>query len=113
MVLLIVLFQVFQSGSSRSGRDPTPYSTFLTQVEQGQVSEVTILTSQNQGHSISGKLTDGTLFNTYAPEDPRLVEMLTAKNVKITAKADDESPNMLVSLLINWAPLLIIAGAWI
>jgi cell division protease FtsH len=113
MVLLIVLFQVFQSGGSRSGREPTPYSTFLTQVNQGQVSEVTILTSQNQGHSITGKLTDGSSFATYAPEDPKLVETLTAKGVKITAKAEDDSPNMLISLLINWAPLLIIAGAWI
>jgi len=113
MVLLIVLFQVFQSGGSRSGREPTSYSTFLTQVDRGEVRDVTILTSQNQGHSITGHLTDGSQFSTYAPEDPKLVEVLTAKNVNITAKADDESPNMLVSLLINWAPLLIIAGAWI
>jgi len=113
MVLLIVLFQVFQSGSTRSGRDPTPYSAFLTQVNQGQVRDVTILTSQNQGHPITGHTTDGQVFNTYAPEDPKLVEMLTAKGVTITAKAEDDSPNMLVSLLINWAPLLIIAAAWI
>jgi cell division protease FtsH len=113
MVLLIVLFQVFQSGSSRSGRDPTPYSTFLSQVNQGQVKDVTILTSQNQGHPITGHFQDNTPFTTYAPEDPKLVEMLTAKGVTITAKAEDDSPNMLLSLLINWAPLLIIAGAWI
>jgi cell division protease FtsH len=113
MVLLIVLFQVFQSGSSRSGRDPTPYSTFLNQVNQGQVKDVTILTSQNQGHPITGHFQDNTPFTTYAPEDPKLVEMLTAKGVTITAKAEDDSPNMLLSLLINWAPLLIIAGAWI
>jgi cell division protease FtsH len=113
MVLLIVLFQVFQSGSSRSGREPTSYSTFLTQVNQGQVRDVTILTSQNQGHAITGHLTDGTTFTTYAPEDPKLVEMLTAKNVNITAKAEDDSMNPLLTILINWAPLLIIAGAWI
>ncbi len=113
MVLLIVLFQVFQSGGSRSGREPTSYSTFLTQVTQGQVRDVTILTSQNQGHSITGHLTDGTTFTTYAPEDPKLVEMLTAKGVNITAKAEDDSPGTLITLLINWAPLLIIAGAWI
>jgi cell division protease FtsH len=113
MVLLIVLFQVFQSGSSRSGRDPTSYSTFLTQVNQGQVRDVTILTSQNQGHAITGHMADGTVFQTYAPEDPKLVEMLTAKGVNITAKAEDDSMNPLLTILINWAPLLIIAGAWI
>jgi len=113
MVLLIVLFQVFQSGGSRGGREPTPYSTFLTQVNQGQVKDVTILTSQNQGHSITGHLQDNTPFQTYAPEDPKLVEMLTAKGVQITAKAEDDSMNPLLTILINWAPLLIIAGAWI
>jgi cell division protease FtsH len=113
MVLLIVLFQVFQSGSNRGGRESTPYSEFLNQVNQGQVSEVTILTSQNQGHSITGKLSNGQVFTSYAPEDPKLVEMLTAKGVKITAKPEDDSPSTLLTILINWAPLLIIAGAWI
>jgi cell division protease FtsH len=113
MVLLIVLFQVFQSGGSRSGREATSYSAFLTQVNQGQVRDVTILTSQNQGHSITGHLQDGTPLTTYAPEDPKLVEILTAKGVNITAKAEDDSMNPLLTILINWAPLLIIAGAWI
>ncbi|WP_395020512.1 ATP-dependent zinc metalloprotease FtsH [Dongia sp.] len=113
MVLLIVLFQVFQSGSSRNGRTETAYSDFLAQVQQGQISDVTISTSQNQGRAINGHTTNGTAFSTYAPEDPKLVELLTAKNVKITAKAEDDSMNPLLAILINWAPLLIIAGAWI
>ncbi|HVO00620.1 MAG TPA: ATP-dependent metallopeptidase FtsH/Yme1/Tma family protein, partial [Candidatus Cybelea sp.] len=114
MVLLIVLFQVFQSGSSRSGREPMPYSEFLNDVNQGQVSDVTILTSPNQGNSISGHLQVGGMpFTTFAPADPKLVETLMAKGVKITAKAEDDSMNPLLTILINWAPLLIIAGAWI
>jgi cell division protease FtsH len=113
MVLLIVLFQVFQSGGSRTGRTETAYSDFLTQVNQGQVADVTISTSQNQGRSINGHTTNGNAFSTYAPEDPKLVEMLTAKGVKITAKPEDDSMNPLLTILINWAPLLIIAGAWI
>src|SRR5215475_7656474 len=100
MVLLIVLFQVFQSGGSRTTREQTSYSAFLNQVNQGDVSEVTILTSQNQGHSISGRLKDGTTFTTYAPEDPKLVELLTAKRVNITAKAEDDSMNPLLTILI-------------
>jgi len=112
-VLLIVLFQVFQSGGSRGGREPMSYSTFLSQVNQGQVKDVTILTSANQGHSISYHLQDNTAYTTYAPEDPKLVELLTAKGVNINAKAEDDSMNPLLTILINWAPLLIIAGAWI
>jgi cell division protease FtsH len=45
------------------------------------VKEVTI-----QGSDIKGTLAEGKSFTTYAPEDPRLVERLTEKNVSITAK---------------------------
>ncbi len=113
MVLLIVLFQVFQSGSSKTGHDVMSYTDFLNDVNQGKVSDVTILTSPNQGNSITGHLTGGLAFSTYAPADPKLVEMLTGKGVQITAKAEDDSVNPLLTILINWAPLLIIAGIWI
>jgi cell division protease FtsH len=113
MVLLIVLFQVFQSGSSKTGHEPMSYTDFLNDVNQGQVKDVTILTSPNQGNSITGHLAGGMAFSTYAPADPKLVETLTAKGVQITAKAEDDSVNPLLTILINWAPLLIIAGIWI
>jgi cell division protease FtsH len=114
MVLLIVLFQVFQSGSSKTGTSPLSYTEFLNDVNQGKVNDVTILTSPNQGNSITGHLTGGVVaFSTYAPADPKLVETLSAKGVQITAKAEDDSVNPLLTILINWAPLLIIAGIWI
>jgi cell division protease FtsH len=115
MVLLIVLFQVFQSGSNKSGNSTISYTDFLSDVNQGKVNDVTILTSPNQGNQINGHFTGatGVPFSTYAPSDPKLVENLTAKGVQITAKAEDDSPNTLLTLLINWAPLLIIAGIWI
>ena len=113
MVLLIVLFQVFQSGSSKTGNTSVSYSEFLNNVNQGQVKDVIIMTSPNQGNSITGHLAGGMAFSPYAPSDPKLVETLSAKGVQITAKAEDDSPNTLLTLLINWAPLLIIAGIWI
>jgi cell division protease FtsH len=113
MVLLIVLFQVFQSGSSKTGHEPMSYTDFLNDVSQGQVKDVTILTSPNQGNSITGHLAGGMAFSTYAPADPKLVETLSSKGVQITAKAEDDSVNPLLTILINWAPLLIIAGIWI
>ncbi|HVZ01851.1 MAG TPA: ATP-dependent zinc metalloprotease FtsH [Dongiaceae bacterium] len=114
MVLLIVLFQVFQSGSSKTGNEQMSYSDFLSDVNQGKVSDVTILTSPNQGNSITGHLAQGGVaFSTYAPADPKLVETLIAKGVTIKAKAEDDSVNPLLTILINWAPLLIIAGIWI
>jgi cell division protease FtsH len=104
---------VFQSGSSKTGHEPMSYTDFLNDVNQGKVNDVTILTSPNQGNSITGHLAGGMAFSTYAPADPKLVETLTNKGVQITAKAEDDSVNPLLTILINWAPLLIIAGIWI
>jgi cell division protease FtsH len=108
MVLLIVLFQVFQSSGNRTAKEPLAYSDFLAQVNDGQVKDVKI-----QGHTITGHASGGNPFSTYAPDDPKLVETLTAKGVQISAAAEDDSVNPLLTILINWAPLLIIAGVWI
>jgi cell division protease FtsH len=108
MVLLIVLFQVFQSSGNRTAKEPLAYSEFLSRVSEGQVKDVKI-----QGHNITGHETGGNPFSTYAPEDPKLVETLTAKGVQISAAPEDDSVNPLLTILINWAPLLIIAGVWI
>jgi cell division protease FtsH len=108
MVLLIVLFQVFQSSGSRAPKDSLSYSEFLSRVNSGQITQVKI-----QGHNITGAQTGGVPFATYAPDDPKLVDTLSSKGVQITAAPEDDSVNPLLTILINWAPLLIIAGIWI
>ena len=57
-----------------------PFSEFLKNIEDGRVVQVDI-----KGNNIEGILSDGTVFNTYAPNDPNLVEKLTSKGVSITA----------------------------
>ena len=107
-LLLVVLFQMFSPDASRSGQSQFAYSEFLARVNDGQVSDVTI-----RGPEVSGHTTDGQQFTTYAPEDPKLVEMLNAKGVKITAGPKEDGVSPIMALLINWAPLIIIVGIWI
>ena len=79
-LLLVALFNLFQTSSSRGPQSTLAFSDFLNDVNRGQVSDVTI-----QGNNISGHFTDNRAFTTYAPNDPNLVNRLSEKNVRISA----------------------------
>ncbi len=108
-VLLIALFQMFQSPSGQAKTSEVAYSQFIQDVDRGRVKSVTI-----SGERISGTYTDSsTGFTTYAPYDPELVKRLKAQNVEINAKPVADSRNTFMGMLINWLPLLLIVGVWI
>ena len=91
IVLLVVgLFNLFQNPKTTSVSDKMSFSTFLQNVEDGRVVQVDI-----KGNEIQGILSDGTVFNTYAPNDPNLVEKLSSKGVSITASPqEDQMPSV-------------------
>ncbi len=108
-LLLVALFNLFQNPTQSRGRNDIPYSEFLNAIEQRSVAEVLI-----QGNRISGKFVENsTPFTTYAPEDPGLVERLRQKNIKIQARPIDEDASPLLSVLINWFPMLLLIAVWI
>ena len=73
-LLLVALFNLFQTSSNRGPQSTLAFSDFLNDVNRGQVSDVTI-----QGNTISGHFTDSRAFSTYAPNDPGLVSRLIDK----------------------------------
>ena len=83
------------------------YSDFLSYADKSQVAEVTI-----QGDNISGKLTSGKAFRTYAPKDVSVVPMLKDRGVRISAKPVDDSP-WYMTVLVSWLPMLLLIGVWI
>ncbi len=107
-LLLVALFNLFQTSSSRGPQATLAFSDFLNDVNRGQVSDVTI-----QGNNISGHFTDSRAFTTYAPSDPNLVSRLTDKGVRITAAPVDENVPSLFGVLISWFPMLLLIGVWI
>jgi cell division protease FtsH len=107
-LFLVVLFNVFQPSSSSTTATPVAYSSFLDEVNNGQVQDVTIT-----GHDVTGTTKDGKTFETYTPEDPTLVSKLMAANVHVEAKPQGDNMNPFLKVLISWAPMLLLIGVWI
>ncbi len=107
-LLLVVLFNLFQPGTTHTASTQVAYSDFLSEVNGGRVKDVVI-----QGHTISGQLSDGRTFQTYTPDDPSLVSTLTSKNVRVIAKPEDSDVNPLLHYLLSWFPMLLLIGVWV
>ena len=86
-VLLIALFNLFQTPQQRSAAREIPYSQFIQEVDSGRVKSVTI-----SGERITGTYGDnGSGFQTYAPKDNNLVPRLEERNITINARPESES----------------------
>ncbi|MBS27710.1 MAG: cell division protein FtsH [Alphaproteobacteria bacterium] len=106
-LLVVALFNLFQSSGRQGTEQKLAFSDFIAQVESDQVADVTI-----QGNDIKGTLRNGAGFTTYAPDDPNLVSTLSDHGVRITA-APKEEANFLVRTLLSWLPFIVIVGIWV
>jgi cell division protease FtsH len=103
--MFLLLFNLF---NKQQAKEPEiVFSEFISAVEKGDVTEVTI-----QGSNIRGKYHNGERFKTYAPDDPDLVKLLRDKGVKIAAKPEEGDPWYIV-LFVQWFPMLLLIGVWI
>ncbi len=107
-LLLIALFNLFQSPGRQQADNSISYSQFLSAVEDSNVRSVTL-----SGDKIVGQYSDGRTFETFAPNDPKLVERLESKGVGISVKPQDDSSPTLLSILISWFPMLLLIAVWI
>src|SRR6476646_3567612 len=108
VLLLLALFTLFQNPGQRASSQDISFSQLLTEVDAGKVRDVLI-----QGPDIHGTFTDGRSFQTYAPNDPSLVQRLYGKGVAITARPQGDSVPWFVSLLVSWLPFIALIGVWI
>ena len=108
VLLLLALFTLFQNPSQRTTSQDISFSQLLNEVDQGRVRDVVI-----QGPEIHGTFTDGRSFQTYAPNDPNLVQRLYGKGVSITARPQGDNVPWFVSLLVSWLPFIALIGVWI
>jgi len=107
VVSAILLWQVVRSGSSAKTEKPVNFSEFLTNVDQGNVSEVTIDAQQ-----LRGKFKDNSGFTTTAPVNyPDMIKSLRDKGVNITVR-DVTNGSWPLQLLGTWAPLILLAALW-
>ncbi len=108
LVIAIVLMSVFNNfGNRQTQSRPLEYSTFIERVKQGEVERVTL-----QGREIIGRFKNQEQFTTYSPGDPGLVSDLLDNGVAFDAKPQEEQ-SLLLTIFINWFPLLLLVGVWI
>ncbi|MDO9227959.1 MAG: ATP-dependent zinc metalloprotease FtsH [Syntrophales bacterium] len=104
-LIFVMVYHLFNQ--PKTAQTEIIYSEFLSYVDKTQVAEVTI-----QGDNISGRLTNGTAFKTYAPRDAGAITLLKERGVRISAKPADDSP-WYMTLLVSWLPMLLLIGVWI
>src|SRR4030067_754502 len=87
--------------------DKVIFSDFIHEVEQGNISEVTI-----QGSDLAGKFKDGKTFQTFSPQYPDLIGKLSPSGVRITAEPVVETPSW-GTIFVSWFPMILLIGVWI
>ena len=108
VLLLLALFTLFQNPGQHASSQDISFSQLLTEVDANHVRDVVI-----QGPEIHGTFTNGSSFQTYAPNDPTLVSRLYNGKVSITAKPPGDNVPWFVSLLVSWLPFIALIGVWI
>ncbi|WGH79377.1 ATP-dependent zinc metalloprotease FtsH [Jannaschia ovalis] len=105
-VLVMALFQLFSGGGSSMSAREVPYSDFVSQVEGGSVSSVTL-----DGERIIFNGSGGGEQFTIKPSDVDVTETLLNNDVRIIAESQEQSGFM--SALGLWLPFLVLIGIWI
>ncbi|ODS59128.1 MAG: cell division protein FtsH [Acidobacteria bacterium SCN 69-37] len=114
MTLVVVLALIWQfAGALQTSGTRISFSEFLTKVDQKEVQEVTF-----KGYEIRGKYvglaTDGAAknFTTHMPPSYEgLPNRLASMGVLISA--EPESAGAWTTILLSWAPILLIIAFWI
>lgn len=106
LFMLMGLFQVFQSSTRSISVSDKSYSQFVTDIDAGSVTSVTIT-----DNVVSGTLRDGSRFETVLPAGADIISRLEDRGVQITARAPESSPFWSI-LLSSWLPFIVIIGVW-
>ena len=103
----LLLWQVIKMGRDGQKDKIVNFSQFLSDVDQGNVKEVTIL-----GQEVSGKYRDNSAFHTIIPPGySEMYKTLNEKHVEVTVK-DINNGSWPLQLLGTWAPLLLLGALW-
>ena len=113
VLLLLALFKMYQGDTQENLGTKMAFSEFLSKVDQGQVNEVTIRSGPTRGSTITGHLSDGSLFVSQSPDYPGLVDKLNAKGIKISAQTDDGRGDSFWSIVLSWFPILLLIAVYV
>ena len=105
-LLILALFNLFSGSGNTLQSRSVPYSDFVSAVDGGSISEVTI-----DGETIRYRGTDGTEYTTVRPEDAEITQRLIDNGVAVKAESQEQSGFQ--SFMISLLPFLLLIGVWI
>jgi cell division protease FtsH len=109
LVIAVVLMSLFQGfGKDEAKQSQIDYTTFVNEVNQGQIQQVQI-----DGQEVKGIRSNQSKFITYIPaSDPDLLNDLIKNNVLVKGTPPEET-SFLASIFVSWFPMLLLIGVWI
>ena len=105
-LLIVVLFNVFNSGSGAMQSREMSYSDFVQSVESGNVTAATL-----DGEKVRFIGSDNSEYITIRPDDANVTDLLITNKVAIRAEQQQQSG--LQSFLVTLFPFLLLIGVWI
>ena len=105
-LLIVVLFNVFSSGTSSLQSREISYSDFVASVERGEVATVIL-----DGENIRFKGGDNVEYVTVRPADTNVTDLLIANQVVVRAEKQEQS--LFQSFVMSILPFLLLIGVWI
>lgn len=103
-VAIIALYQLVHT--PRTGYEEIPYSEFLANLDSGDIKDLEFKGEEIRGQYIGSTEDDLRSFKTIGPANDQLIKTLEEKGV--TFKFDSDKEGSLTSILLNWAPLLLL-----
>lgn len=109
IIAIVIMFVIQSINTAENAGETVDYVTFLNKVESDMVQSIDIKDSR----VIHGKYSSGGSFSTVIPiYDENLVKTLKEHNVK-TKGEFEEGSGFWGSLLISWAPVILLLAVWI
>ena len=105
-LMIVVLFNVFSSGSGGMQSREISYSEFVANVENGSIDAVTL-----DGEKVSFIGGDKREYYTIRPGDADVTDLLIQNEVAI--RAEQQETSGLQAFLVSLLPFLLLIGVWI
>jgi cell division protease FtsH len=111
VIALVVITAFNQFNAARQTDNNMDYSQFFEEVRARRIAKVTIEEGRDV-RILKATTTDGKSVVVLAPHDLWMIADLRKAGVKIEAKPG-EGNSILMSILVNWLPLILVVGIWI
>ena len=112
LIVALVIFSAIRMGNAPSTTNATlAYSEFLDKVQAREITKVTINENVHP-RELYAETRQGTKIKVTGLTDTGLIGDLIANNVLFTSEPRQE-PNLLMTILVSWGPMLLLIGVWI